>query len=79
MTWDPSTHAIALGCGPGGAFVDVSEYVLFNEGDVTHTWGQPSAFTAVRPGTLSFTLRNPDGRFTPFRSAGHKSCLLPTS
>lgn len=69
MTWDPSTHAIALGCGPSGAFVDVSEYVLFNEGDVTHTWGQPSAFTAVRPGTLSFTLRNPDGRFTPGNAA----------
>lgn len=63
--FEPSEFAVAVACGTAGAFVDVSEYVLFNEGGVSRSWGAPSPFDDVRPGQFSVTFDNSDGRFTP--------------
>lgn len=62
---EPTTFALAIACGAGGSFVDVSEWVLFDNGGVERRWGRQSAFDDVRPGEFAFTLDNSDGRFTP--------------
>ena len=60
-----TTFEFAMACGVAGAFVNVSEYVLFNEGGVTRNSGRQSSFVDTRPGSFAFTLDNSDGRFTP--------------
>ncbi|MFN4000863.1 hypothetical protein [Microcella sp.] len=63
--FEPSEFKIAIACGSGGSFVDVSDYILFDEGDVTRSSGLSSPFEDARPGSFAFTLDNSDGRFTP--------------
>lgn len=63
MTLPDQKFAIALGAA--GALVEVTDYVLFNEGDVAYKWGQDRRFDDPVPGTFSLTLKNEDGRFTP--------------
>lgn len=55
---------VAMGVGVAGAMVDVSAFVSSVDG-IHRTWGRQDEFREVTPGTLSFTLFNQDGRFTP--------------
>lgn len=64
MTAAP-TILFALACGVDGAYVDVTDDVLFEEGDVPFTEGRAAEFDDIRPGTFSFTLANGDGKYTP--------------
>ena len=66
MTWPPSAFNLAIACGAEGAFVDVTEWLLF---DVTNREGRESPFVDTTPGGFSFSLVNEDGRFTPGNSA----------
>lgn len=61
-----TTHKIAMATGVAGAYVEIpTDDILFNEGDVTFTWGRSSSFDSLRPGTFSFSLANGDGKYTP--------------
>lgn len=61
----PSSFAFALACGAGGAWVDVTSDVLFEEGSIPFTDGRTSQFDDFGPGVFSFTLKNPTGKYTP--------------
>jgi len=61
----PSSHKFSIACGAGGAYVEVTDKVVFDEGAVTRSWGRQSSFSDAAPSTFSFTLDNRDGRFTP--------------
>jgi hypothetical protein len=56
-------HQIWLEVVPGG-IADVSAWVEFGQG-VSYTYGRQTQFDDVGPSTLTFTLNNSDGRFTP--------------
>ena len=58
------TQAVYMGVGAAGAMTDVSSYVDLEAG-VDYSYGRDSEFDDVGPGTFSFTVDNPDGRFTP--------------
>lgn len=58
------TNEIALGVGTAGALEDVTAYVDLAAG-ITYNWGRQSGFEDTRPGEITFTLDNGDGRFTP--------------
>lgn len=49
--------------------IDISGYVVATAG-VTKTWGKATQFEKAGPGTISLTLDNTDGRFTPGNTAG---------
>ncbi|MDP3207648.1 MAG: hypothetical protein Q8M65_00735, partial [Rhodoglobus sp.] len=66
MNWPPSDFSLAIACGVDGAFVDVTEWLLF---DVTYREGRESPFVDTTPGTFAFSLVNEDGRFTPGNTA----------
>ena len=68
MSGQITPHQVALACGTGGAYVDVTSYVEFGEG-LTYTYGRPDQFSDPTPGTFTFTLNNSDGRFTPGNTA----------
>ena len=61
------TQAIYMGVGSAGAMTDVSTYVDLIAG-INYSYGRDSEFDDAAPGTFSFTLDNPDGRFTPENS-----------
>ena len=65
---------VAMGCGVGGAMVDVSAFVSFGDG-ISRSWGRQDEFRDTEPGMFSFTLFNQDGRFTP----GNASSPLATT
>jgi len=75
----PSSHKFAIACGAGGAYVEVTDWVVFNEGAVTRSWGRQSAFSDATPSTFSFTLDNRDGRFTPGYATGIAPVVIPLS
>lgn len=58
------TQAIYMGVGTAGAMTDVSAYVDLEAG-IDYSYGRDSEFDDAGPGTFSFTVDNPDGRFTP--------------
>ena len=62
------TQSVALGVGSAGALVDVTSYVDLVAG-ITYQWVRLSGFEDVRPGEVTLTLDNGDGRFTPDNSA----------
>lgn len=64
MTGRISPHQVALACGTGGAYVDVTSYVEFGE-TLTYGYGRSDQFSDVTPGTFTVVLNNSDGRFTP--------------
>lgn len=74
MSGPITPHQVALACGAGGAYVDVTSYVEFGEG-ITYGYGRPDQFSDPVPGTFKVTLNNSDGRFTP----GNPSSPLATT
>ena len=76
-TFLPSSHKFAIACGAAGAFVEVSDSVVLNEGAVTRSWGRTDAFSDAAPGTFAFTLDNRDGKFTPGYATGIAPVVLP--
>lgn len=71
----PASFKFALACGTAGAWVDVTDDVLFEEGNIPFTDGRTSQFDGFGPGVFSFTLKNPTGKYTP----GNPSTSLVTS
>lgn len=63
-----SAFNVALACGPGGTYVDVSSY-LESEENFGYVWGRQTGLEDVGPGELSFALDNRDGRFTANNAA----------
>lgn len=61
----PSPHAFAIACNADGTYLDVTDTVVLDEGEITYEWGQTSPFGDIRPGRFAFTLDNRDGRYTP--------------
>lgn len=62
----PTGLTVELLDDDGTTWHDLSGYVLLtDEYPVTITRGRPDEFSAVEPGTCTFTLDNSDGRFTP--------------
>lgn len=58
------TQQIQAGVNGTGTLVDITAYVL--PGSLSHTYGRTNWQSQVQPaGSISFTLDNPDGRFTP--------------
>jgi len=64
----PANFKLALACGAGGTFVDVSEYLEATQ-EFTYNWGRQSSFEDFPPGEFTFVLNNADGRFTPDNTA----------
>jgi hypothetical protein len=62
------TQAVYMGVGAAGAMTNVSTYVDLDAG-ISYDYGRDSEFDDTNPGTFSFTLDNPDGRFTPENTA----------
>lgn len=75
--FNPSSHKFAIACGTGGAFVEVTSSVVFNEGAVTRSWGRKDAFSDASPANFAFTLDNRDGKFTPGFVTGIAPVVLP--
>lgn len=65
MSYAPSSFSFSMAIGVNGAYVDVTSDVVFDQGSITRSWGTQSQFTAVSPGTYSFTLDNKTGNYTP--------------
>jgi hypothetical protein len=64
------TQALALGVGASGALVAIDNTLVRYEAGVAHVEGRSDAFRAdTPPGTLTVTLDNYDGRFTPDNTA----------
>lgn len=61
----PSTFKFSLQCGAGGTWVEVTSDVLFEEGEIPFSDGRTSQFDGFGPASLSFTLTNPTGKYTP--------------
>lgn len=57
-------HRFLIGLAADGSLIDISTYVEFGEG-ITYTYGRQTQFDDTQPGTVTFTLNNNDGRFTP--------------
>ena len=71
MAWT-LTVEVAFTTAPMSAspsWTDITQYVKHVEG-IGRTFGRPDEFSDVQPGTLSLTLKNADGRFTMFNTAG---------
>lgn len=65
MTYTPSDFRFALAVGAGGAYVEVTTDVLFDQGSIIRNWGTQSPYTPVGPGTFAFTLDNTAGKYSP--------------
>lgn len=68
MTTVPELHEIAIACGSGGAYVEVSDDIRLEQ-PVTRRWGRDSEFDDVGPGSFAFTLANAGGKYTPGNAA----------
>lgn len=62
----PSSFKFSMKCGTAGAWTEVTDDVLFDEGNIPYQWGRTSGFDqATRPGLYSVTLKNPTGIYSP--------------
>lgn len=68
MSWAP-THKLALACGVAGAMVEVTKYVVIDQGHLTNSYGVQQPMVDPAPGKFSFPLNNADGRFAPDNTA----------
>jgi hypothetical protein len=73
MSFQPSVETIALACGVGGAYVDITADVREDE-PVTEKMGRESEFDDVGPGQLTAVVDNGTGKYTP----GNASSSLAT-
>jgi hypothetical protein len=60
----PSTFAVWVALNANGSYVDVSAY-LDSDAGLTYSSGRKNIFDPFASGSVTFTLTNVDGRFTP--------------
>jgi hypothetical protein len=53
-----------------GAWADITDHILFRDGISLTNRGRPDEASTPQPATLALTLKNQDGSFSPYNSAG---------